>query len=145
MLPLYKPALYARDSAGVPWLLGGRCECGYVFFPMQRYGCERCGRNGPALSSVSLRAAGVLLASSLVHLHADKRRATPFTVGTIALDEGPVVRTLLIAGPPAQAPAQGSNRVPIRVKGIFIPIEHGDSATAAADLRFVLEAPEQTA
>lgn len=39
-LDLLKPDLYGLGAAGTPTLLGGRCECGYVFFPMQTFGCE---------------------------------------------------------------------------------------------------------
>ncbi len=39
---------------------------------------------------------GTLLSCTVVHLHADKARTAPFTIGKIMLDEGPVVRTLLV-------------------------------------------------
>src|SRR5262249_20324501 len=86
------PALYT--SAGD--LLGGRCACGHVFFPMQTHGCEACGRHGVDLQSMTLSGRGTLLSSTVVHLHADKARTTPFTIGKVMLDEGPVVRTLLV-------------------------------------------------
>ena len=47
---LLKPGLYgppAGEDAAV--LRGGKCACGAVFFPMQSYGCEVCGRHGEAL------------------------------------------------------------------------------------------------
>jgi uncharacterized protein len=94
MLPLLKSSLYVAADTG-PVLLGGRCECGYVFFPMQTFGCERCGKSGVALRPYALRGRGKLITASVVHLHADKRRSTPFAMGTIALDDGPVIRTLL--------------------------------------------------
>jgi uncharacterized OB-fold protein len=99
MPELLKPALYrAAGSAsdpGHPALLGGRCEaCGYVFFPLQTYGCERCGST--KLVPHALSGAGRLIASAWVHLHAGKNRQAPFTVGTIALDDGPMVRTLIV-------------------------------------------------
>ena len=97
---LLKPALYRTEgSAAVPdrpALLGGECACGYVFFPLQQYGCERCG--GLDLRRRALSGAGQLLASARVHLHAGKGREAPFTVGAIALDDGPIVRTLIEAG-----------------------------------------------
>jgi len=97
-IPLLKPALYAANDlepAQPPNLLGGRCECGYIFFPMQQFGCERCGKFGSSLEAVSLRGSGKLVTATVVHMHADKRRPAPFAVGTIALDDGPVVRALL--------------------------------------------------
>jgi uncharacterized OB-fold protein len=96
---MLKPALYrAEGSAAVPdhpALLGGECACGYVFFPLQRYGCERCG--GVDLRPRVLSGLGRLLASARVHLHAGKGREAPFTVGAIALEDGPIVRTLIDA------------------------------------------------
>ena len=97
-ISLLKPALYSANestAAQPPMLLGGRCACGYLFFPMQRFGCERCGKNGGALTPASLRGSGKLITATVVHMHADKRRTVPFAVGTIALDDGPVIRALL--------------------------------------------------
>jgi uncharacterized OB-fold protein len=64
-----------------------------VFFPLQRYGCERCGSLD--LEPKALSGAGRLLASARVHIHAGKAREAPFTVGSIQLDDGPIVRTLI--------------------------------------------------
>jgi uncharacterized OB-fold protein len=95
---LLKPALYASEGTASdsnhPAIQGGACSCGYVFFPMQTFGCERCGST--ALKPRALSGRGKLIASALVHLHAGKHRTAPFTVGTIRLDDGPIVRTLLI-------------------------------------------------
>jgi uncharacterized OB-fold protein len=70
-----------------------------VFFPLQKYGCEKCG--GVYLQPCALSGVGQLLASARVHLHAGKGREAPFTVGSIRLDDGPIVRTLIVedAGP----------------------------------------------
>ena len=89
---LLKPTLYT--PAGT--LLGGRCACGHVFFPLQAHGCEVCGRHGDDLQPMTLSGRGTLLSSTVVHLHADKARTAPFTIGKVALAEGPVVRTLLL-------------------------------------------------
>jgi len=94
-LSLLKADLYAIAATGMPLLLGGRCDCGNIFFPMQTFGCERCGRNGSALQPYSIEARGRLRAAATVHVHADEKLKPPFVVGTIALDEGPIVRTLL--------------------------------------------------
>ena len=98
--PLLKPTLYRREGSatapGHPALLGGVCTCGHVFFPLQRYGCERCGSLD--LQPKVLSGAGSLLASARVHLHPGKGREAPFTVGAIALDDGPIVRTLIEDG-----------------------------------------------
>lgn len=92
-----KSRLFAIDgaSAGPPALVGGRCMCGYVFFPMQTYGCEKCGRHGDALTMVYLSGHGTLQAFSQVHLHARPHPQVPFTVLSIALDDGPLIRALL--------------------------------------------------
>ena len=96
-LSLLKPALYRAEGSAAapdhPALLGGACACGYVFFPLQHYGCERCG--GLDLQPKILSGAGELLASARVHLHPGKGREAPFTVGSIRLDDGPIVRTLI--------------------------------------------------
>lgn len=101
---LLKPALYRAEGTTTvpqrPALLGGACaSCGYLFFPLQRYGCEKCG--GLDLEPRALSGAGRLLASARVHLHAGKGRVAPFTIGSIRLDDGPIVRTLIVdeAGP----------------------------------------------
>lgn len=130
-IPLLKPALYAADDADpqrLPRLLGGRCHCGYVFFPMQTFGCERCGKDGAALKPVSLRGSGTLLTAAVVHMHADKRRPTPFAIGTIALDDGPVIRTLLADIQLVDAPRA-------RVEAELVPVTREDGAQAL-DLRF---------
>jgi uncharacterized protein len=128
-LPLLKPDLYA---AGVPTptLSGGRCECGYVFFPMQTFGCERCGRSGTALQPIALAGRGQLRSAATVHLHADQIRKTPFVIGTIALDDGPLVRTLLL-DIPSDREAPG-----IRVEAVLVPVTTSDPSQDALDLRF---------
>jgi len=97
---LLKPTLYTASGA----LLGGRCTCGHVFFPMQTHGCEVCGRHGVDLQPMILSGRGTLLSSTVVHIHADKARTTPFTIAKILLADGPVVRTLLVDPHKAIAP-----------------------------------------
>ena len=96
MVGLLKPALYrpegTADAPTRPALLGGVCDHGHVCFPLQHYGCERCGRL--ALAPRRLSGAGRLTASARVHLHAGKGREAPFTVVSVQLDDGPAVRTL---------------------------------------------------
>ena len=96
-----RPALFrAEGTAAVPdhpALLGGRCRaCGYVFFPMQTYGCEACGAEG--LEPLALSGRGRLTSYARVHTHAGAGREAPFTVGTIALDDGAVLRALIDKG-----------------------------------------------
>lgn len=106
---ILKPSLYATDGTAAvpdhPSLKGGKCaSCGYVFFPFQAYGCEVCGQSGAALQPLALSGAGTLIASAKVHIHSPrapaekdvKPLAAPFTIGSIKLDDGPTVRTLLV-------------------------------------------------
>jgi uncharacterized OB-fold protein len=78
-----------------PALIGGRCGCGHLFFPMQRLGCEKCGRAGADLAETVLSGSGRLRAHAQVHLHARPVPKVPFTVVEIALDDGPLIRALL--------------------------------------------------
>jgi uncharacterized OB-fold protein len=133
--PLLKPGLYRAEGSPArpdrPALLGGVCAgCGYVFFPLQRYGCERCG--GVELEPRVLSGVGTLLASARVHLHAGKTREAPFTVGAVALDDGPVVRTLIEDD--GEAPRPGE-----RMTTALAPAVDGEGAPRL-DLRFVREA-----
>jgi uncharacterized protein len=91
--PLFRPGASEGD---VPILIGGRCtRCGYVFFPAQTAGCERCGQTAEGLETTDLKASGKLTAFAQVHLHARPVPATPFTVVVVSLDEGPSVRAIL--------------------------------------------------
>src|SRR5690349_17321154 len=132
-LPLLKPTLYESRADGSAVLKGGCCECGYVFFPMQSFGCERCGRSGDSLKPFALSGRGRSVTSSLVHMHADAQRQAPFVVGTIALDEGPVVRTLLTT---KSEPPIGD--VPLRVIAVLAPAK-ADDDSECLDLRFRIE------
>lgn len=132
---LLKAALYAPvdgvPRAGAPCVLsGGRCRCGYVFFPMQTYGCESCGATGEALTPAALSGQGTLLASATVHRHHGER-AAPFVVGTVQLQDGPVVRTLLAHEPDAPALEPGQ-----AVLAVLHPTEAQAEDGLVLDLRF---------
>lgn len=133
MTDLLKPDLYRAEGTAAdpacPALLGGSCKCGYVFFPMQGYGCEKCG--SAEISPRLLSGRGKLIASSRVHLHAGKGREAPFTVGSIVLDDGPVVRTLLLESPTPPAVGQ-------RVHTTLVPVADA-SGTSRLDLRFTAD------
>ena len=131
---LLKPGLYgsaAGEDAAV--LRGGECACVAVFFPMQSYGCEVCGRHGEALRPRDLAGRGSLIAAAVVHMHQGRPgpggtppRQAPFVVGSIALDDGPVVRTLLDC---AEAPDPGT-RMTARL------VETPGAEAPLLDLRF---------
>jgi uncharacterized protein len=126
-IPLLKPMLYAGSASG-PVLLGAQCRCGYVFFPLQTFGCEKCGAQGDAIASKTLQAVGTLVTAAHVHMHADKRRTAPFAIGTIKLDDGPVIRTML-------SNTQMAGELGIRVQGEWVQVT-SDEGRAAMDLRF---------
>ncbi len=99
MQKLLNPGVYdtevARYDQAIAELRGGRCACGYTYFPMQAYGCEKCGATESSLTEKRLSGRGTLVASADVHLHFGGGPKAPFVVGTIELDDGPTVRALL--------------------------------------------------
>lgn len=133
-----KSWLYSESaSGGVPGELvlhGGRCRCGYSFFPMQSYGCERCGRHGNDLKPSLLSTRGTLLARAVVHLHANTNRTAPFTIVKVALDDGPVVRALLAENEPEGEPGR-------RMLAKLCPVESSGAGENIFDLRFVAVDP----
>jgi uncharacterized protein len=93
-LPATKASLIGLDENGEPCLRAVRCAaCGSLAFPPQHYGCERCGAT--ELADVSLESRGTVIASSMVHVHAQPAPATPFAMAEVRLDDGPVVRARL--------------------------------------------------
>ena len=128
-----KPDLYSQpDSGTAPLLHGGRCRCGHVFFPMQAYGCEKCGAIGDALSPAALPARGTLVASARVLLHARKDREPPFVVVSVRLDDGPVVRTLLAGDSQETLPIGAS------MAGRLAEVGRSEAGEPLVDLRFAL-------
>jgi hypothetical protein len=141
-LPLLQPSLYAVDSGGQPVLLGSRCTCGHTFFPIQTRACDRCGRTGDALAPAELAPRGLLLATATVQVGAGPERHAPFVIGAIALDDGPVIRTLLDGAPNEVIPAVRGGYG--RVRAVFVAVTADDRE--ALDLRFQLDpdAPDDT-
>ena len=85
--------LFKEEPSG-PVLQGGRCNgCGYIFFPMQVYGCEQCGSLD--LVEATLGGSGRLASSALVHVHPDPELKAPFMIGSIELDSGVTVRAIV--------------------------------------------------
>jgi len=133
-LPLLKPSLYSvtgtPDAPACPALLGADCNnCGHIFFPPQRYGCERCGST--RLGTRQLSGVGLLTAWARVHLHRSKSREAPFTIGTIALADGPVIRAIVEDKGEALRPG-------MRVGSALIIVEAEQAP--ALDLHFIAEA-----
>lgn len=92
------PAVFSTEGTPSlpqhPALLGGRCEaCGYVFFPMQTYGCEACGSQ--KLVEKALTGRGRLIASAEVFISANRSFPAPYTIGSLETEDGAVVRAIL--------------------------------------------------
>ena len=88
-------------AANIPALLGGKCNaCGAVFFPMQTYGCQVCGSKD--LAPQKLTGRGTLICSAPVFMSMNPALPAPFTVGSIELEDGPKVRTMLAVEPGTQ-------------------------------------------
>lgn len=82
---------------------GVRCRrCGRVAVPMQRFGCEQCGASGTDLDEIALTGRGRVLAAVVVHEHPQPEVSTPVVIGSVVLDEGPLVRALLVGPVPSE-------------------------------------------
>jgi uncharacterized OB-fold protein len=128
-----KPALYTaplKNGSSVPQLKGGRCACGYVFFPMQTFGCERCGATGSYLQAQLLEGRGRLVSSARVLMHPSDNRKPPFAVATVKLDSGPVLRTLFADDTEESLP------VGTRVQACLVEVARSDSGDPIGELRF---------
>lgn len=89
------PGLYDPDTEP-PTLLGTRClDCGGVFFPPLGIGCEICGAPTDRLAVEELAGIGTLHSVAIVHLHRGRDIETPFAMGEVQLDAGPLVRATL--------------------------------------------------
>jgi uncharacterized OB-fold protein len=130
--------LYRASRGDSVELLGIECsKCGFVAFPRQRYGCERCGAAGDALHDVELSSDGTLASYATVHMHQAKTIAAPFVIGEIALDAGPTVRATMVE------PDDAAMQIGARVSGRLHPAPAAaDAAAQKLELRFSLtEAP----
>lgn len=128
-----KPTLFTAQSpvgSAAPQLRGGRCSCGYVFFPMQTYGCEKCGSVGEALTPTLLDGKGTLVASARVLIHVRQDRQAPFVIVSVKLDAGPVVRTLLAEDTTERLP------VGLPMQARLVEVGKSESGEPLMDLRF---------
>lgn len=91
--------------------LSGRiCQrCELLTIPGEPYACERCGAPHEEHVDTECDSAGMIRAIAVVHRHARKEPATPFTIVEVALDAGPVIRAQL-TGPQLESASIG-NRV----------------------------------
>lgn len=87
------------EGDGPPRLRGQKCRmCGRVAFPPNPYGCEKCGAPGDMLEDHALAGTGRIVAFATT-AHANRPDLeVPYTVASIALDDGPVIRSLMSDG-----------------------------------------------
>lgn len=113
-------------------VVGHRCaSCDRVAFPPDPYACEQCGAEADQLKEVELGASGRIHSLATVHRHHNEDMATPFTVATIVLDDGPSLKAVLIGD--LDGAAVGS-----AVVGVTETTGTDDSGTELLDLRFSL-------
>lgn len=98
-----------RDAIGTAGSVeGSKCrQCGFAQVPRQPFGCQRCGARGDDLAAADFSAHGTLLQSVVVHLHPDRAIRTPYAVGTVLLDDGPVLRVPLSGVSVTRGPLSG--------------------------------------
>lgn len=99
---------------------GTRCkECDYRWFPSNEFGCEQCGAFGERLEAVRFGGRGRLVSFARVP-EAD----AAFVLASVALDEGPVVRGIVLdmkddsglgIGDPVQACLDEAGEVRFRI------------------------------
>jgi uncharacterized protein len=130
---LSHPDLYRKAGDSVE-LLGMQCsECGFVAFPRQRFGCERCGAMADCLRDIELVAIGRLASYAKVHMHQAKTIAAPFVIGEVTLDAGPTVRATMIET------TDDAMHIGARVEGRLFPAPAPpDVPSDKLELRFAL-------
>ncbi|MGB3625616.1 MAG: OB-fold domain-containing protein [Henriciella sp.] len=105
------------------------CACGRVAFPPNPYGCEICGASGEQIEEQLLDGKGRLLAFVTTH-HANQRDiAVPYTVASIALEDGPVIRALM------KTPTDAELNVNDAVEAVLVSSETA-AGDASPQLRF---------
>jgi uncharacterized OB-fold protein len=78
-------------------LSGRTCkQCELLTIPGEPFACERCGALRVEHVDTECDSTGRVRAIAVVHRHARKEPATPFTVVEVELDAGPVIRTQLV-------------------------------------------------
>ena len=127
--PSAHPDLYEVDESGRPTLIGLRDSGGSVSFPFQTHGSEHNGDVGEQLSRIPLAGTGTVSAVVDVHLPLDPALEVPCRLKSVVLDEGPMVRSVLVDAPDV---AIGS-----RVRAVTVPVVRND--VEVAELRFTPE------
>lgn len=118
------------DPDAPPRLRGGRCRCGRLLFPPQRFGCDGCGASGDAIESVEFDAVGVLRAFATSHRQQRPGSDSKLVVGTVALDAGPVVESALAVDDASEL------RIGGRVRARLLAIGSEDDGRTLVDCFF---------
>lgn len=110
-------------------LNGLRCSgCETFLFPPQSFGCPACGAHGAALTPATIPPLGRLHSFAVVNLHATY--PTPYTIGEVELDTGPVIRALVDDSVPCEVNDRVRGQVVQTDNGpelMFIGLEEGQS------------------
>jgi len=116
-----------------PSLLGGRCSCGYLFFPPHRFGCEACGAAPEAINIIEIETRGVLKSFAASHRQTRTDVPSPLIFGLVLLDIGLAVMTTIHV--------EDENKLAIgqRVHGLLVPCGQDDQGRTIVDCLFVPE------
>ena len=116
-----------------PSLLGGRCSCGYLFFPPHRFGCEACGAGSEAIVTLEIESRGVLKSFAASHRQTGSEVPSPLIFGLVLLDIGLAIMTTIHA--------EDENKLAIgqRVHGLLVPCGQDDRGRTIVDCLFVPE------
>ena len=121
------------SSEAAPSLRGGRCSCGYVFFPPHSFGCESCGAGPEAITIAELATRGVLKSFALAHQQGRLMGTEPLFVGEVLLDDGPAISVVL------RAKDEKELSIGQRVHGVLVPGEETSEGQVMVDCLFAPE------
>lgn len=134
-----KTTSFSCDANKEIYLRGGKCRCGYIFFPFQGYGCEMCGATGDHTKELALVPEGELVSSTTVFVYKGSQRVAPFMVGAIRLKAGPVIRVLIdhpLDGKPL-LPGQHMFAVQANRNGVVPSLKNTHDQNSNTELQFV--------
>lgn len=117
-----------------PSLRAQKCgACGFIRFPPNPYGCEQCGATDGAVTDCRLRGEGKLRAFATTYHASRKDQEVPYTVASIELVDGPVIRVMMAE------PTDAELAVGVSVRSILNSAAK-DGASDGDQLRFTLAA-----
>jgi len=131
-----QPSLFSlpEDNTSASSLMGCYCEsCGKTFFPPQTYGCENCGGLPEKLKLVDLKGSGELMSFATVYKHFSPIIQTPFIMGSIQLEDGPVIEAVIDCEDDSEL------RVGTKMKAVLVENEKDQNDTIFVDYRFTID------